>query len=66
VGEGVKELNKKKKLIARQSFRQRKLFEKAYERLKSEFEVVLGEKAKIKMDKALGRNETPEEIQLTK
>ena len=41
-----------------------------YERLKSELEVVLGEKAKIKMDKALNRffDETSEtsKIEITK
>ena len=53
----VKDLNKKTDLIAEQSYSERQLFEKAYLRLKSEFEVILGEKAKIKMDKALKRVE---------
>ena len=56
LAEVVRDLNKKTDVIAEQSYSERQLFEKAYERLKSEFEVVLGEKAKIKMDKALGRN----------
>ena len=56
LAEVVKDLNKKTDLIAEQSYSERQLFEKAYERLKSEFEVVLSEKAKIKMDKALNRN----------
>ena len=64
LAEVVKDLNKKTDVIVEQSYSERQLFEKAYERLKSEFEVILGEKAKIKMDKALKRNEnlvqTPE------
>ena len=55
LAEVVKDLNKKTDVIAEQSYSERQLFEKAYERLKSEFEVVLHEKAKIKMDKALNR-----------
>ena len=57
LAEVVKDLNKKTDVIAEQSYSERQLFEKAYERLKSEFEVVLGEKAKIKMNKALNRVE---------
>ena len=57
LAEVVKDLNKKTDVIAEQSYSERLLFEKAYERLKSEFEVVLGEKAKTKMDKALNRLE---------
>jgi len=59
LAEVVKDLNKKTDVIVEQSYSERQLFEKAYERLKSEFEIILGEKAKIKMDKALGRIETP-------
>ena len=57
LAEVVRDLNKKTDVIAEQSYSERQLFEKAYERLKSEFEVILGEKAKIKMDKALKRDE---------
>ena len=57
LAEVVRDLNKKTDVIAEQSYSERQLFEKAYERLKSEFEVVLNEKAQIKMDKALKRNE---------
>ena len=64
LAEVVKDLNKKTDVIAEQSYSERQLFEKAYERLKSEFEVVLGEKAKIKMDKALHRFENPAENQV--
>ena len=62
LAEVVKDLNKKTDLIAEQSYSERQLFEKAYERLKSEFEIILGEKAKIKMDKALKRVDNPIQI----
>ena len=65
LAEVVKDLNKKTDVIAEQSYSERQLFEKAYERLKSEFEIVLGEKAKIKMDKALKRVEDPEQMEMT-
>ena len=63
LAEVVKDLNKKTDIIAEQSYSERQLFEKAYERLISEFEVILGEKGKIKVDKALKRFENPNEIQ---
>ena len=66
LAEVVKDLNKKTDVIAEQSYSERQLFEKAYERLKSEFEIILGEKAKIKIDKALNRVENPTEIEVTK
>ena len=53
LAEVVKDLNKKTDIVVEQSYSERQLFEKAYNRLKSELEVVLGEKAQIKMDKAL-------------
>ena len=53
LAEVVRDLNKKTDIIAEQSYSERQLFEKAYNRLKSELEVVLGEKAQQKMDKAL-------------
>ena len=59
LAEVVKDLNKKTDVIMEQSYSERQLFEKAYERLKSEFEIILGEKAKIKIDKALKRIEIP-------
>ena len=58
LAEVVKDLNKNTDIIADQSYSERQLFEKAYERLKSEFEVVLKvspEDVQKKMDKALGR-----------
>ncbi len=59
LAEVVKDLNKNSDVIADQSYSERQLFEKAYERLKSEFEAVLKvspEEVQKKMDKALGRN----------
>ena len=58
LAEVVKDLNKNTDIIADQSYSERQLFEKAYERLKSEFEAVLkvsAEDVQKKMDKALGR-----------
>ena len=58
LAEVVKDLNKNTDIIAEQSYSERQLFEKAYERLKSEFEAVLQvspEEVQKKMDKALGR-----------
>ena len=59
LAEVVKDLNNKTDLVAEQSYSERQLFEKAYNRLKSEIEVVLGNKAQQKMDKALRREEKP-------
>ena len=56
LAEVVRDLNKKTDVIAEQSYSERQLFEKAYDRLKSEFEVVLGDKVQPKMDKALKRD----------
>ena len=63
LAEVVKDLNKNTDIIADQSYSERQLFEKAYERLKSEFEVVLKsspEDVQKKMDKALGRTKIAE------
>ena len=60
LAEVVKDLNKNTNAIADQSYSERQLFEKAYDRLQSEFQVVLkvpSEDARKKMDKALGRNQ---------
>ena len=60
LAEVVKDLNKNSDIIADQSYSERQLFEKAFERLKSEFEAVLQilpEEVSKKMDKALGRNQ---------
>jgi len=66
LAEVVKDLNKNSDIIADQSYSERQLFEKAYERLKSEFEVVLSvgpEEVQKKMDKALGRNQNIVEME---
>ena len=63
LAEVVKDLNKNTDIIADQSYSERQLFEKAYERLKSEFEAVLNtspEEVQKKMDKALGRTQLVE------
>ena len=63
LAEVVKDLNKNTDIIADQSYSERQLFEKAYERLKSEFEAVLkvsSEDVQKKMDKALGRTQISE------
>ena len=66
LAEVVKDLNKNTDIIADQSYSERQLFEKAYERLKSEFEAVLQvspEDVQKKMDKALGRTASLESVQ---
>ena len=63
LSEVVKDLNKNTDIIADQSYSERQLFEKAYERLKSEFEAVMKvspEEVQKKMDKALGRTQISE------
>ena len=57
LAEVVRDLNKGDDLMVDQSYSERQLFEKAYNRLKSELEVVLGAKAQQKMDKALKNEE---------
>jgi len=66
LAEVVKDLNKNSDIIADQSYSERQLFEKAYQRLKSEFEAVLNitpEEVSKKMDKALGRNQNITEVE---
>ena len=66
LAEVVKDLNKNTDIIADQSYSERQLFEKAYERLKSEFEAVLKispEEVQKKMDKALGRTKIAETLE---
>ena len=60
LAEVVRDLNKNTNSIADQSYSERQLFEKAYDRLESEFQVVLKiepDDVKKKMNKALGREE---------
>ena len=66
LAEVVKDLNKNSDIIADQSYSERQLFEKAYERLKAEFEAVLkvnSEEVSKKMDKALGRVKIVSDVQ---
>ena len=60
LAEVVKDLNKNTNTIADQSYSERQLFEKAYDRLGNEFKVVLkvsDEDVKKKMNRALGRED---------
>ena len=59
LAEVVRDLNKGDDLMIDQSYSERQLFEKAYERLLTEFNIVLGtslEDTQKKLDKALKRN----------
>ena len=59
LAEVVRDLNKGEDLMIDQSYSERQLFEKAYERLLTEFQIVLGTTLEItqkKLDKALKRN----------
>ena len=59
LAEVVRDLNKGDDLMVDQSYSERQLFEKAYERVLSEFQIVLGasiENTQKKLDKALKRN----------
>jgi len=65
LAEVVRDLNKGEDLMIDQSYSERQLFEKAYERLLTEFQIVLGtnlENAQKKLDKALKRNLDKENI----
>ena len=59
LAEVVRDLNKGDDLMVDQSYSERQLFEKAYERILSEFQIVLSvslEDTQKKLDKALKRN----------
>ena len=59
LAEVVRDLNKGDDLMIDQSYSERQLFEKAYDRILSEFQIVLGvsrEDTQKKLDKALKRN----------
>ena len=59
LAEVVRDLNKGDDLMIDQSYSERQLFEKAYDRLLNEFQIVLNAKyedAQKKIDKALKRN----------
>ena len=62
LAEVVRDLNKGDDLMVDQSYSERQLFEKAYERLMSEFQIILNlsmEDTQKKLDKALKRNLVP-------
>jgi len=59
LAEVVRDLNKGDDLMVDQSYSERQLFEKAYERILSEFQIIMGvslEDTQKKLDKALKRN----------
>ena len=59
LAEVVRDLNKGDDLMIDQSYSERQLFEKAYDRLLTEFQIILGigmENTQKKLDKALKRN----------
>jgi len=63
LAEVVRDLNKGNDVIIDQSYSERQLFEKAYERILTEFQITLNlshEDTQKKMDKALKRNEIQE------
>ena len=72
LAEVVRDLNKGDDLMIDQSYSERQLFEKAYERILSEFQIVLNsskEETQKKLDKALKRNmikEVKEEVKTPK
>ena len=66
--EVVRDLNKGDDLMIDQSYSERQLFEKAYDRLLTEFQIVIGaslEDAQKKIDKALKRNLEAQKIQVS-
>ena len=69
LAEVVRDLNKGDDLMIDQSYSERQLFEKAYERLLAEFNIVLGtsmEETQKKLDKALKRNLEAQKAKLEK
>ena len=63
LAEVVRDLNKGDDLMVDQSYSERQLFEKAYERILSEFQIILNlslEDKQKKLDKALKRNLNPQ------
>ena len=63
LAEVVRDLNKGDDLMVDQSYSERQLFEKAYERILSEFQIILNislEDTQKKLDKALKRNLSPQ------
>ena len=65
LAEVVRDLNKGDDIMIDQSYSERQLFEKAYERIISEFQIVLNlsvENTQKKLDKALKRNLEKNEV----
>ena len=63
LAEVVRDLNKGDDLMVDQSYSERQLFEKAYERILTEFQIILNislEDTQKKLDKALKRNLNPQ------
>ena len=68
LAEVVRDLNKGDDVMVDQSYSERQLFEKAYERILSEFQIVLDisqEDTQKKLDKALKRNLQVQSKELT-
>jgi len=68
LAEVVRDLNKGDDLMIDQSYSERQLFEKAYERLSAEFQIILElslEDTKKKLDKALKRNLEKQNLKIT-
>ncbi len=64
LAEVVRDLNKGNDILVDQSYSERQLLEKAYDRILTEFQIVLGataEQTQKKLDKALKRNQHQEE-----
>jgi CarD family transcriptional regulator len=69
LAEVVRDLNKGEDLMVDQSYSERQLFEKAYERILAEFQIVMNlslEETQKKLDKALKRNLESQNIKLEK
>ena len=69
LAEVVRDLNKGDDLMIDQSYSERQLFEKAYDRILSEFNIVLGtsmDETQKKLDKALKRNLEAQKAKLEK
>ncbi len=67
LAEVVRDLNKGDDLMVDQSYSERQLFEKAYERILSEFQIILNldlEGTQKKLDKALKRNLQSQNVQI--
>ena len=67
LAEVVRDLNKGDDLMVDQSYSERQLFEKAYERILSEFQIILNlnlEDTQKKLDKALKRNLQSQNVQI--